>query len=97
MKYAIILKAIVSREEIEKVWPAHVTHIEKLHTEGRLIAAGPFADGRGGMMLIDAESYEAAQAIAEADPFIIEKVLSYELWEWQILSEVIPELLTRSE
>ena len=53
--------------------PAHVEHLNKLNTEGTLKMAGPFldADGKpnGSLVIVNAETIEAAKAIADADPY----------------------------
>ncbi|CAN7326021.1 YciI-like protein [Rhizobium sp. LjRoot30] len=53
--------------------PAHLEHLNKLNAEGTLKIAGPFldADGKpcGSLVIVKADSIEAAQAIADADPY----------------------------
>ncbi|MGV1758570.1 YciI-like protein [Rhizobium sp. A22-96] len=53
--------------------PAHVEHLNKLNAEGMLKMAGPFldADGKpsGSLVIVSAETIEAAKAIADADPY----------------------------
>ncbi|PST18013.1 hypothetical protein C7U61_17060 [Rhizobium sp. JAB6] len=54
--------------------PAHLEHLNKLNAEGTLKMAGPFldADGKpnGSLVVVNAESGEAAKAIADADPYM---------------------------
>lgn len=53
--------------------PAHVEHLNKLNAEGTLKIAGPFldADGKpnGSLVVVNAETIEAATAIADSDPY----------------------------
>jgi hypothetical protein len=53
--------------------PAHVEHLDKLNAEGTLKMAGPFldSDGKncGSLVIVDADSIEAARAIADSDPY----------------------------
>ncbi|TXH80957.1 MAG: hypothetical protein E6Q77_09255 [Rhizobium sp.] len=53
--------------------PAHVEHLNKLNAEGTLKMAGPFLDSEGkpngSLVIVEAESVEAAVAIADADPY----------------------------
>ena len=53
--------------------PAHVEHLNKLNAEGTLKIAGPFldADGKpcGSLVIVKADSIEAARAISDADPY----------------------------
>lgn len=70
MKFVILLEKIASPEDFQAAVPDHVAYMDELHRRGALIAAGPFQDGRGGMVVIEVEDEPAAGAIAEADPFI---------------------------
>ena len=47
----------------EELIRAHVAHLQRLEDTGRLLLCGPFEDGRGGMVVIRAESLEAARAV----------------------------------
>ena len=95
MKFVVILEKCVSNDRFQEVVPDHVKYMTELHARGVLIAAGPFLDGNGGMLLIEAGSEEVARAIAEADPFIKTGVERYSLRSWEVLTDVHPQLLTR--
>ncbi|TCR89992.1 YciI-like protein [Rhizobium sp. BK376] len=53
--------------------PAHVEHLNKLNAEGTLKMAGPFLDAEGkpngSLVIVNADSIEAAKALADADPY----------------------------
>jgi uncharacterized protein YciI len=53
--------------------PAHVEHLNKLNAEGTLKMAGPFLDAddkpNGSLVIVNADSIEAARALADADPY----------------------------
>lgn len=53
--------------------PAHVDHLNALNAAGTLKMAGPFldSDGKpsGSLVIVEAETIEAARAIADADPY----------------------------
>lgn len=53
--------------------PVHIEFLNKLNTEGTLKMAGPFLDAEGkpcgSLVVVKAESIEAARAIADADPY----------------------------
>jgi uncharacterized protein len=57
----------------QEVRPEHLKHLETLGD--RLILAGPFLDEAGAMtgsiVVIEAESYEAAKADFDRDPFML--------------------------
>ena len=48
--------------------PAHREKLTALHAAGTLIAAGPYADESGALLLFDADRAEVETAIA-ADPY----------------------------
>ena len=60
--------------------PAHLQRLDKLQTEGRLLLAGPFpavdandpgaAGFSGSLIVAEFDSLEAAQAWADADPYV---------------------------
>lgn len=53
--------------------PEHIEHLNALNAAGTLKMAGPFldADGKpnGSLVIVEAETIEAARAIADADPY----------------------------
>ncbi|MDM9621422.1 YciI-like protein [Rhizobium sp. S96] len=53
--------------------PAHVEHLNALNAAGTLKMAGPFldSDGKpsGSLVIVEAETIEAARAIADSDPY----------------------------
>ena len=57
----------------QEVRPEHLKHLETLGE--RLILAGPFLDDKGDMtgsiVVIEAESYDAAKADFDRDPFVL--------------------------
>ncbi|MFZ5861585.1 MAG: YciI family protein [Nitrospirota bacterium] len=49
---------------------AHLDRIDALARDGRLVLAGPFSDGSGSLVVIEAPSLEEARAFAEGDPYV---------------------------
>ncbi|MDQ3789885.1 MAG: YciI family protein [Actinomycetota bacterium] len=47
----------------------HVAYLKKLREEGALVAAGPYEDGAGGAILLNAEDLAAAEKIVAGDPY----------------------------
>jgi len=84
MIYMIKLTIVVDRAVYEPHLPAHLVYLRDLKARGVLLLSGPFADRTGGMVLIQAASRQAAEAIAQADPLVANNVDSYELREWLI-------------
>ncbi len=58
--------------------PVHLDHLAVLERAGRLHHAGPLLDDKGvpfgSVVVFSAESLAAAQAVAEADPFVVHGV-----------------------
>ena len=62
----------------------------KLEQRGLVFASGPLADGEGppsghGLTVLRAKSTAEARALAEADPFFINGLRTFELKEWTIM------------
>jgi uncharacterized protein YciI len=53
---------------------AHLDRLSKLSKEGRVVLAGPFSDGSGSLIVIEAASREEAEAFAGEDPYVTGKV-----------------------
>ncbi|MGB3440650.1 MAG: YciI family protein [Actinophytocola sp.] len=47
----------------------HVAYLNTLRDGGSLVAAGPYEDGSGGAILLDAEDHAAAENLVAGDPF----------------------------
>ncbi len=63
----------------KEVRPRHLEHLGPLADAGRIVIAGPFFedDGttpRGSVVVFEADSLEAARALAARDPYVVEGV-----------------------
>jgi uncharacterized protein YciI len=59
--------------------------VDALFDDGVVILAGPFADGSGSMVILDAESEQAARAIFQNDPWAQKDILvARDVKEWTI-------------
>ncbi len=81
MYYAIIATDCENSLEKRKgARPAHIARLEQLKNEGRLLVAGPFpaidsndpgpAGFTGSLVIAEFDSLPAAQAWADADPYL---------------------------
>ena len=79
--YAIVGEDVAgSLEKRQAARPAHLARLEALKNEGRLVLAGPFpaidsldpgpAGFSGSLIVAEFDSLAAAQAWAEADPYV---------------------------
>jgi hypothetical protein len=65
-----------SREKRPLVRPAHLAHLEPLSRAGRVPLAGPFTDGSGSLIVLEAASLEEAWKVVAADPYVREGVFN---------------------
>ncbi|AXL92883.1 hypothetical protein C4J65_34845 [Streptomyces sp. CB09001] len=78
--------------------PAHGDYWAKLEEEGVLFAGGPVLSGHGSdpwsgraMFIFQAQSLDAARAVAEADPMHTGGARQYELRPWLLNHLVVPD------
>jgi uncharacterized protein YciI len=95
MKYAAIIEYLQDAEKVQAIRPTHREYLTKLKAAGQLALAGPFADGSGALIVYEAESPEAAEALLRADPFYASGVfLKWQLRPWNTVfanRELLPE------
>ena len=70
--------------ELKALQAAHLAHIGKMAETGKLILAGPFADGGDlrGLFIFRVDSLEEAKALAEQDPAVKAGRLVIEWHPW---------------
>jgi len=59
-----------AKEKRPVIRTEHLAHLRKTVDAGRMVLAGPLTDGAGSLIVLKAESLEAAQALADADPYV---------------------------
>jgi uncharacterized protein len=88
--YAILSKASPTPEKLKTLLPAHLEYMIGLEKRGLLFASGPLADGEGpptgaGLTILRTSSAQEARAIADADPFVVNGLRTFELKEWTVM------------
>ncbi len=88
--YVILSKGGASPEQIGAYLPQHLEYMIDLEKKGVLFASGPLADAEGktrgdGLTIIRAPSAAEAQKFAEQDPFVVNKLRTFELREWTVM------------
>jgi uncharacterized protein YciI len=68
---------------------AHLEHLAVLSRQGRIPLAGPFTDGTGSLIVLEAESRAAAWAIVGTDPYVVNGV--FNKVEVKPFKQVFPE------
>ena len=69
MKFAASIEYSQDHEKVQRLRPTHRAYLTELLNAGKLAASGPFTDDSGALIVYEAESLAAAEAILQADPF----------------------------
>jgi uncharacterized protein YciI len=86
MKVAASIEYSQDAALVEAHRPAHRAYLTSLLNEGKLFASGPYADGSGALIVYEAETPEAAEALLKADPFHAAGVfLRWTLRPWKVI------------
>ena len=88
--YVVLSKPVVAPDKLQPFLSAHLEYMIGLEKRGLVFASGPLADGEGpptgqGLTVLRAKDANEARALAEADPFFINGLRSYELKEWTVM------------
>ena len=88
--YALLSEPSPTPEKLKALLPAHLEYMIALEKRGVLFASGPLSDGAGpptgaGLTILRVESAQEARAIAEADPFVVNGLRTFEIKEWTIM------------
>ena len=90
----VILLSHTGKGAIKDSARSHAAYLKSLDEKGQLILGGPFSDYKGGMVIVQAGSYEEAKKIAELEPCVKEGFESYEIRTWELAHEGSNYLMT---
>lgn len=86
--YVVHTTPAAPRDRIVELLPAHLEHQVRLEKAGTMFAAGPMVDEdgspAGGLIVIRAESFAAARAIADSDPLHKAGLRTYTIRRWTV-------------
>ena len=68
---------------VEQHTPDHRAFLAGLKEKGQLLASGPFDPRTGGMLIMQADSAEGADAITREDPFRKNEIAKYDVRGWK--------------
>jgi uncharacterized protein YciI len=89
MEYAIIYRPgpawIPGRLPDQQDLNAHISYLQALRAQRKLIQAGPFMSDNSEVTVIEVGSEAEARSIVAADPAVIRGVLHAELTPWSIV------------
>jgi uncharacterized protein len=88
--YVVLSKGGAAPEKLAEHPLRHLEYMIGLEKTGALFASGPLAEADGktrgdGLTILRAADAQAARKIAEADPFVVNGLRSFELREWTVM------------
>jgi uncharacterized protein YciI len=88
--FVLLSKPLVASEKLKPFLPAHLEYMIGLEKRGVVFASGPLTDAEGppngqGLTVLRTTSAQQAREIAEADPFFVNGLRSFELKEWTVM------------
>src|SRR5262245_57451417 len=84
MMFAASIEYIQDKDLIAGIRPTHRQYLSSLLEKGQLVASGPFTDDSGALIIYEAPSLEAAEALLKGDPFHAAGVfVSWKLRPWK--------------
>jgi uncharacterized protein YciI len=88
--YVILSKGATTPDQIAAMLPQHLEYMIGLEKKGVLFASGPLTPAPGqpagdGLTVLRASSAEEARAIAATDPFVVNKLRTFEVREWTVM------------
>ncbi len=69
MKFAAVIEYLQDKAKVAEVRPVHRQYLTSLRERGQLVAAGPFTDDSGALIVYEAPSKEEAEKLIRGDPF----------------------------
>src|ERR1700689_3525581 len=88
--YVVLSKPVVAPDKLQPFLMAHLDYMIGLEKRGLVFASGPLSDGAGpptghGLTVLRAKDATEARALAEADPFFVNGLRTFELKEWTVM------------
>jgi uncharacterized protein len=88
--FVILSKGGATPEQIGSVLPQHLEYMIGLEKQGVLFASGPLTTDAGrpagdGLTILRADNADEARQIASADPFVVNKLRTFEVREWTVM------------
>lgn len=81
--FIVELLFATNRDERLAVRPAHREYLGKLAADGKLVAAGPWVNDTGSVLIFDVADRAELNRIRDTDPYVPAKVIAEErIREW---------------
>ena len=66
-------------------WDEHAEFMDQLFDNGTVIMGGPFSDGTGSLLIVEAEEMNEVLTLIANDPFVVHEIFALrDLKQWQI-------------
>lgn len=66
-------------------WDEHAEFMDRLFEEGTVIMGGPFSDGTGSLVIVEAEDIDEVATLYAKDPFVVHQIFTLKsLKQWQL-------------
>jgi uncharacterized protein YciI len=83
MKFAAIIEYSQDKARVAELRPTHRQYLASLRERRQLVAAGPFTDDSGALIVYEAASADEAETLLRGDPFHKNGIfLRYQLRPW---------------
>jgi uncharacterized protein YciI len=70
-------------------WTEHAEFMDRLFENGTVILGGPFTDGSGSLVIVEAEQENDVETIVASDPFVVHNIFSLSgLKQWQLFLDI---------
>jgi uncharacterized protein len=88
--YVVISKGNATAAQIGSILPQHLEYMIGLEKRGVLFASGPLKSLEGepvgdGLTVLRAADEDEARNIAAADPFVVNRLRTFEVREWTVM------------
>ena len=66
-------------------WDEHAEFIDRLFENGTVVLGGPFSDGSGSLVIVEAEDIDEVSNLFAKDPFVVHQIFALRsLKQWQL-------------
>jgi uncharacterized protein len=66
-------------------WDEHAEFMDRLFENGTVILGGPFSDGTGSLVIVEAEELSEVTTLIANDPFVVHQIFALRsLKQWQL-------------
>jgi uncharacterized protein YciI len=88
--FVVLSKGGATPEQIAALLPQHLEYMIGLEKQGLLFASGPLSATPGapagdGLTILRAANADEARKIASTDPFVVNKLRTFEVREWTVM------------